>query len=401
MGWIYRTLVRPILFLQDAETVHNRTLASLAWVARQELVCEAIGALLRPPRLPVEVFGLHFPNPVGLAAGLDKNALALPAWEALGFGFTELGGVTWHAQPGNPQPRVFRAVAEEALINRMGFNNQGAFAMAERLERWRALGRWPRHPVGINLGKSRVTPLAQAAEDYARSFRALWPHADFFVVNVSSPNTPHLRQLQDKAALDDILAALQEVNLGMRRADNGVGAASEASERQEAQARSQAGQPPPRQAERSLAKPILVKVAPDLDFSALDDILELAGPRQVAGIVATNTTLARPESGDPALRRLYAEPGGLSGRPLRARSTEIIRHLFRQTRGRLPIIGVGGIFSAEDAWEKITAGAALVQLYTGLVYEGPAAVKAIVTGLVERLAAHGLGDARQAVGIAP
>jgi len=230
------------------------------------------------------------------------------------------------------------------------------------------LGRWPAHPVGINLGKSKITPLEKAAEDYSNSLRLLWPHADFFVVNVSSPNTPNLRQLQDKAALSEILAALQEVNF--KSAGNS-----------------------------SSAKPLLVKVAPDLSFDALDEILELTGPRQLAGIVATNTTIARPTASDAGLKHIYSETGGLSGRPLRERSTEVIRHLHRQTRGRLPIIGVGGIFTAADAWEKITAGASLVQIYTGLVYEGPTIVREIVTGLQDRLRAHGFLDLAQAVGL--
>ncbi len=226
---------------------------------------------------------------------------------------------------------------------------------------------WPDHPVGINLGKSKVTPLAEAADDYADSLRVLWPHADFFVVNVSSPNTPNLRQLQDKAALDEILAALQQVNT--------------------------------KQAKAAPPKPILVKVAPDLAFEALDEILELVGPRRLAGLVATNTTIARPATGDARCRRTYAETGGLSGRPLRERSTEVIRHLFRQTRGKVPLIGVGGIASAADAWEKITAGASLVQVYSGLVYEGPGPAGDIVRGLRWRIEAEGLKGIGQAVGM--
>jgi dihydroorotate dehydrogenase len=313
--------------------------------------------------LPVELFGLKFPNPVGLAAGMDKHAEAVSVWPALGFGFAELGAATWLPQPGNPSPRVFRAVADEAIINRMGFNNLGAEVLAERLAACKSSGRWPDHPVGMNLGKSKVTPLEKAAGDYANSFRVLQPHLDFFVINVSSPNTPNLRQLQDKAALDEILAAVQEV-----------------------------------QKDGPMQKPILVKVAPDLSFDALDEILALTGPRRIAGIIATNTTLARPETSDPVLRRIYAEAGGLSGRPLTARSTEVIRHLYRQTRGALPIIGVGGISDATDAWEKIIAGASLLQLYTSLVFEGPGIVKAIVGGLRQRLESRGFGNLNEAVG---
>ena len=368
--------------------------------------------------MPVALFGLNFPNPVGLAAGMDKGAAAVPAWKALGFGFCELGGVTWHAQEGNPQPRMFRAIPHEALINRMGFNNPGAEALARRLADWRARGRWPRHPVGINLGKSKITPLEKAPADYAQSFRLLKPHADFFVVNVSSPNTPGLRQLQDKTALDEILAGLQELNAGAPNASD-VGAIehgpsigdSHTSSLQQLESHAQrpsvggtsyaspqpenrAGTTPMRLPQAS-AKPILVKVAPDLEFSALDQILELVGPRQVAGLIATNTTITRPSTSVPELNTVYAEQGGLSGRPLAARSTEVIRHLYRQTRGGLPIIGVGGIFDADDAWQKITAGASLLQIYTGLVYRGPGIVRDIVNGLRARLAACGsrLADA--------
>jgi dihydroorotate dehydrogenase len=256
----------------------------------------------------------------------------------------------------------------------MGFNNEGAEALASRLGEWRAAGLWPDHPVGINLGKSKVTPLKVAAHDYASSLRVLWPLADFFVVNVSSPNTPNLRQLQDKSALDEILAALQEVNASLGLT------------------------PLPEARIPRLAKPILVKVAPDLSFAALDEILELAGPRKIAGLVATNTTLSRPGTNVERLKRVYAEAGGLSGRPLRARSTEVVRHLFKQAQGKLPIIGVGGIFNAEHAWEKIIAGATLVQIYTGLVYEGPTVVRRIVAGLRERMSAEGFRSISEAVG---
>lgn len=365
MSWFYRNAIRPILFTQGAESIHKRTIAMLNWAGRHEVVCDAMRSFLAAPELPVELFGLRFPNPVGLAAGMDKNAEALPAWAAMGFGFTELGAATWHAQPGNAEPRLFRAIAEGAIINRMGFNNVGAEAIAQRLVEWKKAGRWPNHPVGMNLGKSKITPLEKAAEDYAGSFRVLRPHLDFFVVNVSSPNTPNLRQLQDKAALDSILSALQEV---------------------------QSSEPAKR------PSPILVKVAPDLSFEALDEILELAGPRRVAGIVATNTTVDRPKPEHAESERVYGETGGLSGQPLRAKSTEIIRHLYRQAQGKLPIIGVGGIFSATDAWEKIAAGASLVQLYTGLVYEGPTICRDILRGLIDRMESKGMGQFSGAVG---
>jgi dihydroorotate dehydrogenase len=359
---LYNGIIRPVLFAQDSEKIHDRTLCALGCVSRSALLHRFVRSLYGAPELPVELFGLKFPNPVGLAAGMDKFGRAVPAWAALGFGFSELGGVTREAQSGNPAPRLFRAVKDEAIVNSMGFNNPGAAAMAAALAEWKRRGRWPNHPVGINLGKSKVTPLDKAAEDYAESFRLLRPHADFFVVNVSSPNTPNLRQLQDKAALDQILAALQQINTG------------------------------------PVPAPILVKVAPDLSFEALDEILELAIPRRLAGIVATNTTINRPPTNDDALQRVYAQPGGLSGRPLRQRSTEVIRHLHRQTRGALPIIGVGGIFDAADAWEKITAGASLLQIYTGLIFKGPGVAREIVAGLKTRLAEQGFTRLSQAVG---
>ena len=362
MGFIHKKIIRPLLFKKDSETAHNEAVNSLAYLSRDEFLLGCAEKFFGAPGLPTEVFGLKFPNPVGLAAGMDKHAAAVPGWAALGFGFAELGGVTWHAQPGNPKPRMFRAIPDEAVINRMGFNNSGAEAVAKKMCEWKNSGLWPAHPIGINLGKSKITPLEKAAEDYANSFRVLRDLADFFVVNVSSPNTPNLRQLQDKAALDEIFAAIQEIN--------------------------------------GSQKPILVKVAPDLTFTALDEILELVAPRNIAGIVATNTTIARPPASDEPLKKIYAEAGGLSGKPLRARSTEVVRHLYKQTNGQLPIVGVGGIFSADDAWEKITAGASLVQCYTGLVYEGPGLAKKIINGLHAKISANGFKSLRAAVGSA-
>jgi dihydroorotate dehydrogenase len=379
MGFIHKKIIRPLLFRQDSEKAHNKAVNALARISQDAFLLGCVQKIYGSPELTTPVFGLDFPNPVGLAAGMDKHASAVPGWAALGFGFCELGGVTWHPQPGNPKPRMFRAIPDEAVINRMGFNNSGAEAVAQKLIEWKKSGAWPAHPVGINLGKSKLTPLEEAAGDYANSFRALRDLADFFVVNVSSPNTPNLRQLQDKAALNEIFSALQEINYGR----DGV---------------------PPSQISgtptRHPARPILVKVAPDLSFTALDEILELVGPCRIAGIVATNTTIARPQTNDAALQKIYAETGGLSGRPLRARSTEVVRHLFKQSNGKVPIIGVGGIFSAEDAWEKIAAGASLVQCYTGLVYEGPALARKIVTGLREKLSANGFKHLSEAVGSA-
>jgi dihydroorotate dehydrogenase len=357
MSWFYQQVIRPALFSYDSEKIHDATLQGLNLLSLSRLGLDALGSFYEAPRLPVKLWGLEFPNPVGVAAGMDKAAVAVPAWEAMGFGFVELGGVTWHPQLGNPSPRMFRAPADEALVNRMGFNNAGAVTVAKRLGEWKTRGLWPKSPVGINLGKSKITPNEQAAEDYRQSLSALWAHADFFVVNVSSPNTPNLRELQDRDALDQVLAAVQEEN------------------------RKQAG--------AGKLKPILVKIAPDLTVNAIDEVLEVAKKHRLAGIVATNTTIERPTSDDEICRKTYAETGGLSGAPLRQRSTEIIRYIFEKTAGELPIIGVGGIFNAEHAWEKIRAGASLVQCYTGLVYEGPGIAREIVRGLTERLAIEG------------
>jgi dihydroorotate dehydrogenase len=385
MSWFYRGLIRPAFFRQDPEEVHTMTMRWLKRASSHPLLLEMTREVCGAPELPVDLFGLHFPNPVGLAAGMDKSAEAVPAWAALGFGHAELGAATWHAQPGNPKPRIFRAPAAEAIVNRMGFNNPGAEAIADELGHWHASGRWPKHPVGVNLGKSKITPLESAPEDYASSFRALWPYADFFVVNVSSPNTPNLRQLQDKSALSDILTAMHAVNAEMVRDGSSVPAARNHA--------SHAPRPTPQ------AKPILVKVAPDLTFDALDEILSLAAERNVAGLVATNTTISRPESENPRVREVYTQTGGLSGKPVRERSTEVIRHLYRQSKGKVPIIGVGGIFNVADAWEKITAGASLIQLYTGFIYEGPTLPKQIVRGLAQKLAENGMQKVSDAVGI--
>ncbi len=377
MSWCYRNCIRPFLFTLDSERIHDFTLNALGKVSHCDSTLHFFQKFYGAPELPVELFGLKFPNPVGLAAGMDKKAAAVPIWEKLGFGFCELGGVTWHSQPGNEKPRMFRAIEDQALINRMGFNNPGAEALAEKLKEWKKLGRWPAHPVGINLGKSKITSLEKAAEDYANSFRVLRDYADFFVVNVSSPNTPNLRQLQDKAALDEILAAIQEIN-----------------------ARANRQSPIANQSSSAAYRPILIKVAPDLTFSALDEILELVGPRKIAGIVAANTTITRPQTSSRKLQKTYEQTGGLSGRPLRHMSNEVIRHLYRQTRGALPIVGVGGIFNGEDALAKIMSGASLLQVYTGLVYEGPGVAKKIVSQMQGLLGLYGFSELKEAVGAA-
>ena len=335
---LYKEVVRPFLFLADPEAVHHLAMGAL----------EHTGPLLarfapKPdPRLARTVFGVTFPNPVGLAAGFDKNAVALPAWAALGFGFAEVGTITARAQPGNPKPRIFRVPECAALINRLGFNNDGCDAVAGRLQRLRESGKWPRIPVGINLGKSKITPLQEATADYLLSFERLKNLGDYFVLNVSSPNTPGLRQLQERAALHELLGTIQGRN--------------------------------------SAGRPLLLKIAPDLDWAAIEDILGLVEEHRLAGIIATNTTIDH--ASVPPKRQ---QQGGLSGWPLQARSTEVVRFLTARTK--LPVIAVGGVFDAASAQAKFDAGAALVQLYTGFIYEGPALVKKICAALAARCAA--------------
>ncbi len=297
----------------------------------------------RDERLEREVFGIRFPNPVGLAAGFDKDARFTDVLACLGFGFVEIGTVTPRPQPGNPRPRLFRLPADKALINRMGFNNDGAPAAAARLK-----ARKERLVIGGNIGKNKDTPNEDALSDYIACFRALYEVVDYFVVNVSSPNTPGLRALQDKEPLTRILGSLQEINKGM---------------------------PVPR--------PILLKIAPDLTNEQLDDIVEIVRSTGIAGLVATNTTIDRTGLTTPAGEVEALGAGGLSGAPLKNRATEVIRYLHERSGGSIPIIAAGGIFTAADAWEKIEAGATLVQVYTGFIYEGPAIAKNICEGLLK------------------
>ncbi|MGQ0630570.1 MAG: quinone-dependent dihydroorotate dehydrogenase [Sporichthyaceae bacterium] len=337
---LYEQVLRRALFAQgDAETAHDRTLKALAALGGTAAGRGVLARLPRPSN-PTTVFGIRFPNPVGLAAGMDKNAVAIPAWTALGFGFVEVGTVTWHPQPGNPAPRMFRLVESEAIINRMGFNNGGAQAMAARLA---ALGP-PSIPIGISLGKSKITPVAEATGDYLASLKVLLPYADYIAVNVSSPNTPGLRDLQDKAALDEILQALRAHTV------------------------SEAGHRGP--------TPLLVKIAPDLTDSAVAEVIEVCLERGVAGIIATNTTITRAGL-HPGDQDKAAETGGLSGRPVHAMALRTVAFVTKEAAGALPVIGVGGIADPDGATRMFDAGAKLVQLYTGLIYGGPGLVRRI------------------------
>ena len=369
MSLLYRTFLRPAVFLQDSEKAHSRILSVLSRMSRSRFSLSMLGTLYRSPELPVKLFNLDFTNPVGVAAGMDKNGAAVPSWQSIGYGFCEIGGVTLHEQPGNPKPRMFRASKDKALINRMGFNNIGAQALQKQLQFWKDKGLWPDSPVGINLGKSKVTPLEDAPSDYSGSIKILWKHADFFVINVSSPNTPGLRDLQESKNLESVIKKCCEINKECSAGDN------------------------------STEKPLLVKIAPELDDGFLEDIVKLVKKHKLSGIVATNTTLDRPETKHTSSEKIYKEVGGLSGAPLKDKSTEMIRRIYRLTKGKIPIIGVGGIFTAEDAWNKITAGASIVQLYTGLVFEGPGIAKSIVKGLKRRVKSEGLESISDAVGI--
>lgn len=361
---IYKAGLRPLLFSglkTDPEALHRQTLRWLNALEDRSWASQALSQLygFADPRLEQQLWGRSFANPLGLAAGFDKDGEAAGLWSAFGFGFAELGTVTLHPQPGNPPPRLFRLPLDEAVLNRMGFNNQGAAALAARLQARPASAQFR---VGINLGKSKITELDQAAADYLGSFKLLKHCGDYFVVNVSSPNTPGLRSLQAADQLEPILAALQQEN--------------------------------------DAQQPLLIKIAPDLAWADLQAVLELAKTYQLAGIIATNTTIRRDLKteiigGVP----VQAQAGGVSGAPLRQRSTEVIRFIYQQTSGQLPIIGVGGIFTAADAWEKLTAGASLLQVYTGWIYEGPWMVKRILRGLLQRLDAAGLQQIQDAVGL--
>ncbi|PIB36388.1 dihydroorotate dehydrogenase (quinone) [Reichenbachiella sp. 5M10] len=335
---MYKIFIRPLLFLFNPEKAHHITFFFLKLATKLPLGIALIK--LFSPRIkaqPKELFGIQFPNSIGLAAGLDKNAEAIDAFAALGFGFVEIGTVTPKPQPGNPLPRLFRLKQDQALINRMGFNNGGVEIIKERLKK-----RKSNVIVGGNIGKNKVTPNEQAVNDYLICFHELFDWVDYFVVNVSSPNTPGLRELQEKKPLSDILNRLMDENK-----------------------------------KKAVQKPILLKIAPDLTEDQLKDIIEIVDETQIAGIIATNTTIDRSglQSDQALIDNIGA--GGLSGSPVHQKSTDVIRFLHEQSKGSFPIIGVGGINSAKRAIDKFDAGASMVQLYSGFIYEGPALIQKI------------------------
>jgi dihydroorotate dehydrogenase len=344
-------LLKPILFLFDPEKVHyfvTRNLKRLNRLPGGAALSRAIWDV-NSPRLEREVFDLKFKNPVGLAAGFDKNAELMGEMANLGFGFVEIGTVTPLPQPGNDKLRMFRLPADEALINRMGFNNFGVDVAAERLAAFRknAKGAQKDLIIGGNIGKNKVTPNEDAVSDYIKCFDRLFDVVDYFVVNVSSPNTPGLRELQEKEPLMNLLNTLQKRN-----------------------------------SKNDISRPILLKIAPDLTDSQLDDIVDIVQQTGIAGLIATNTTISRENLNSPQI--LKSEMGGLSGKPLTKRSTEVISYIHKKSNGSFPIIGVGGIHSADDAIEKLNAGAALVQLYTGFIYEGPTLIGRINKGILDQ-----------------
>ena len=344
---MYRLLIRPILFLFDPERVHHISFSTIKFLSKIGLsgLFKSM-FLIEDKRLERELFGLKFKNPVGLAAGFDKNAMLYNELSDFGFGFVEIGTLTPKPQEGNPKKRIFRLKADQAIINRMGFNNKGVFDAVEKLKKEH------RVLIGGNIGKNKVTPNNEAIKDYLICFDALFDHVDYFVVNVSSPNTPGLRELQDKEPLTALLNELQLENLKLSERKN------------------------------TIRKPILLKIAPDLTNSQLFDIIEIVDTTKIDGVIATNTTISRDNLKSHAL--LTEEAGGLSGAPLKNRSTEVIRFLAEKSNKSFPIIGVGGIHSAEDAIEKLEAGADLIQLWTGFVYEGPGLVKKINKALLEK-----------------
>ena len=341
---MYKFLLKPLLFRLDPERAHYFTVGLLKFLFMLPFARSIFYASynLNHPSLEREVFGLKFKNPVGLAAGFDKDAKLVDQLAFAGFGFIEVGTVTPEPQPGNPKPRLFRLPKDEGLINRMGFNNGGVDAMRKRLE-----SRFSSVIVGGNIGKNKITPNEDAVDDYVKCFEALYFDVDYFTVNVSSPNTPNLRALQDKDPLKRILNKLMALN-----------------------------QSKPKQ------KPILLKIAPDLTNEQLDDIIEIVSDTKIDGVIATNTTISREGLNTPEQEVSEIGAGGLSGKPVGSRSTEVIRYLSEKSGQSFPIIGVGGIHSAEDAIEKLDAGASLVQVYTGYIYEGPELVKKINKELI-------------------
>lgn len=343
----YKSFIRPLLIKFDPESIHKFTFACFKIFQKSGIIRSIVQKQFKMshPSLERELFGLNFPNPVGLAAGLDKNAEVFDFLGSMGFGFIEIGTLTPKGQAGNSRPRLFRFVNDKALVNRMGFNNEGVTNAVERLKKKRT-----NIIIGGNIGKNKITPNEQATDDYLSCFEALYPHVDYFVVNVSSPNTPNLRELQDKKPLTNLLNEIMKLNrsFGLK------------------------------------VKPVLLKIAPDLTNTQLDDIIEIVQTTGINGIVSSNTTISRDGLSYSSDEIEKVGAGGMSGQPLRERSTQVIKYIHKKSNGKIPIIGVGGIMSKEDAMEKLEAGASLIQIYTGFIYEGPSLIKSINKEIIAR-----------------
>ncbi len=370
MGLIYRILVRPMLRFQDSENAHIRSLKLLRIFSSNFLTRRILSLAYYPRKsLPISVFGYDYKHPFGLAAGMDKKAESLRGWETIGLAFAEIGGVTMLEQAGNPKPRMFRCGSQKALVNRMGFNNPGSEKVSQSLSKYYEIYGAPECPIWVNIGKSKVTNNDEAHLDYSTTLERLWSYGDVFVINVSSPNTPNLRDLQNQDELKKIIEACMSVNI---------------------QKSSESKMSP---------KHLLVKVAPDMRDEQLESIVSTAISTGCSGIVATNTTVSRPDNISNSESKIMSQTGGMSGAPLNSLSTDFISKIYKMTDGQLPIVGVGGIMNANDAWEKITAGATLLQAYSGFVFEGPALTKIVVNGLAKKLREHNLSSIEQAVGI--
>ena len=363
VGLPYRMFGRPILGLIDSERAHGIGLSTLSKLERTSMGRGFLKSLYQSPEVPTNVFGLSFSHPLGIAAGFDKKAAALSAWPSLGFSWMEYGGITRFPQDGNPKPRMFRANKENALVNRMGFNNPGALAVRENLIERRSIGLWPNNPVAANIGRSKKISNDEAADDYSSTLDILWDYADLFVLNVSSPNTPGLRELQEVDHLRDVLTSCIEVR---NRKGN--------------------------------YKPILMKFSPDLNDDDLLDSAQVSVDCNVDGFVATNTTISRYTPKNSQSRSVFAQSGGLSGRPLKKRSLEVVSMLYDYTDSKVPIVGVGGIDSVDSAWDMITSGASLIQLYSALVFEGPSITSRIVKGLNTNVKKNNFSNISEAVG---
>tara|TARA_B100001750_G_C15446539_1_gene566507 strand:- start:94 stop:1197 length:1104 start_codon:yes stop_codon:yes gene_type:complete len=363
MGLAWRMLANPTLKLIDSERAHSHTISLLSSLGERVAGQYLLNKIYRSPELPIEVFDLLFHHPLGLAAGFDKGAEALLSWPALGFSWCEYGGVTRYPQDGNPKPRMFRANKDRALVNNMGLNNPGASAVRDRLIARKAADRWPKSPVAANIGRSMKIDNEHVANDYSATLDILWDYADLFVLNISSPNTPGLRDLQEEDLLGDVLRSCIDIR-----------------------------------GRKHESKPILLKLSPDSPDEEILETTRNAIGLGIDGFVATNTTVSRPVPLSTQSRKALAHDGGLSGRPLHNRAIELIELVFQETGGEVPIIGVGGIDSSDTAWNAITSGASLLQMYTSLVFNGPSIVSDIAKGLVKKTNEFGFSGINEAVG---